>query len=79
MVKVTIDNSLREQLDLLHEEAQLCDETGRTIGYYLPESLRHRMLYNWARTEVSDAELDQARDEPGGATLAEIWQRLGSR
>jgi hypothetical protein len=79
MVKVTIEKSLREQLDRLHEETQLCDESGRTIGYYLPESLRHRMLYEWARAEVSDAELDRARDEPGGSSLAEIWQRLGAK
>lgn len=77
MVKLTIDKSLRQQLDVLNEEAQLCDETGRTIGYYLPESLRNRMIYDWAKAQVSDSELDEARKEPGGSSLAEIWKRLG--
>ena len=76
MVKLTVDKSFREQLDRVHEQAQLCDEAGKTLGYFLPESLHRRLLYDWANSQVTDEELESARNEPGGSTLAEIWERL---
>jgi hypothetical protein len=36
-----------------------------------------RWAYDWARTAFTDDELEHARQETGGRTLAEVLQRLG--
>ncbi|MGQ0633460.1 MAG: hypothetical protein ACT4QC_02525 [Planctomycetaceae bacterium] len=77
MVRLTVDESLQEQLKQLSEQAELCDESGNRLGYYVPEALHHRLLYDWAKAQVSDGELERARQEPGGSSLAEIWARMG--
>jgi hypothetical protein len=76
MVKLTINETLSKQLHSLEEEAVLCDDSGRTVGYYLPESLRKRLICDWAMSQVSEEELERARREPGGSSLEEIWERL---
>jgi hypothetical protein len=35
------------------------------------------MFYAWLKSHSTDEELDRISREPGGRTLAEIWQRLG--
>jgi hypothetical protein len=77
MNRVTVDESLRGKLNGLDEPLELCDETGQTVGHFLPPELYREMLLALARAAISDEELEERRREPGGRTLAEIWERLG--
>jgi len=77
MARVIIDESLRTKLNGLSAEVEFCDESGRTLGRFLPEELFMKMLYAWLNSQVTDEELDEADREPGGRTLAEIWKSLG--
>jgi hypothetical protein len=79
MNKVIIDPSLLPQLGDLHSRVELCDNAGRTLGYFVPVSEQKRLLYAWARGEFTDREIDLARREPGGAALAEILAELGAK
>jgi hypothetical protein len=77
MSKVTLDPQLRAKLNGLNEQLEICDEAGKTVGHYLPDAVYMRLLYDSVNARVTDEELRRAADEPGGCSLAEIWQRLG--
>ena len=76
MHKVVLDQSWRSKLNHLDAQVELCDETGRTVGYFLPAELHDRLCYEWAKTQFTDEELEQARKQPLGRTTAEVLARL---
>lgn len=76
MTKIILDAALRARLHDLTREVEFCDESGRTLGYFVPTDDYLRWAYGWARTQFTDEELGQARDEPGGRTTAEVLGRL---
>ena len=72
MNKVVLDDELRAKLNGLNDEVEVCDSTDRTIGRFLPEREYWRLMYDLAKADFSDdAELEEARREPGGMTTAE--------
>lgn len=83
MEKVTLEGELRSRLASLVGEAELCDEQGRTVGFYVPlgpevpDDLERHMLLAWAKTVFTDEELERARNDPGPSrTTAEVLERL---
>jgi hypothetical protein len=77
MDKMTLDSTLRAQLLQSGGQVELCDETGRTVGFFVPaRQLDQSAVYDWLRTQVSDDELEQGRREAGGISTAELLQRL---
>jgi hypothetical protein len=73
MSKIVLDEELRAKLNGLNDEVEVCDSEGRTIGRFLPEQEYWRLMYDLAKTDFSDdAELEEARREPGGMTTAEV-------
>ena len=76
MTTVVVDNGLRDQLTLGQSPVEICDETGRRIGLFIPSTESDRELWEWARGAFSDEELDRAAQEPGGCTLDEILAKL---
>ena len=77
MSTVKLDDELRSRLNGLDRPLEFQDETGRTVGRFLPEDEYRRLLHDLARAVVSEEELDRVSQEPGGRSLAEIWKRLG--
>jgi hypothetical protein len=43
MDKLILDEPLRSKLDAVQAEVELCDETGRTVGYFLSPPLHDRL------------------------------------
>jgi len=76
MTRVVVDASLQVKLPQVDSSFEFCDESGRTLGYYVPAPGQLQHLYDWARTEFTDEELERARREPRGPTTAEILTRL---
>jgi len=76
MNRITIDESLRAQLDSLGSRLEFCDQAGHTLGYFIPASEERSLLYAWARGEFTDEEIDRARREPGGLSLTELLADL---
>jgi hypothetical protein len=76
MNRLVVDRSLRSKLPDLDSRLELCDESGITLGYFVPASDRQRVLYAWAQGEFTDEEIDHARAESGGYSLAEILADL---
>lgn len=79
MTAIVVDNDLREKLRKLGHEVPLCDETGSTLGWFLPEAEYMKILYERARHIVTDEELDRAEKEPHGRPLADILNDLRSK
>jgi hypothetical protein len=78
MQKVILDEALRSKLNGLNEHLELCDESGKRLGHFLPEELFREWLIALSEAEIcSDEELDRRMQEPGGRSLKEIWERLG--
>jgi hypothetical protein len=76
MNKLVLDPTVRSQLNGLNGEVELCDEEGRTVGFFVPVKLRERLWYDWAKAQFTDEELERARQQPGGRTTAEVLERL---
>jgi hypothetical protein len=76
MEKVIIDPSLRSQLEEIQIQVELCDDAGHTLGYFVPARTDLRWAYTWARTAITEEELEQARRQPGARTTAEVLERL---
>jgi len=76
MNKVMVDPLVRSRLQNLQSRLELCDESGETLGYFVPTSERDRLLYAWARDQFTDEEIESARNEPGGVTITEILADL---
>lgn len=79
MGKLTLDSDLRTKLNGLDEPIEVCDESGHTIGHFLPAALYDEMLYRSLAKESphSEEELKRRREETGGRSLSEIWKSLG--
>ena len=79
MSKVTLDPQLRAKLNGLNEHVEVCDESGHTVGHFLPASLYEELFYKALAAESphSKEELKRRHHETGGRSLAEIWRSLG--
>ena len=79
MSKVLLNPSMRAHLNGLNEEVEICDESGHTLGHFLPEARYQKLLYQIAEAQCpySSDELRRMQQETGGRPLAEIWKSLG--
>jgi len=77
MPKLLLDTDLRARLRDLNVEWEVCDESGRTLGHFLPADLYQKLLYAWAKSLFDDEdELKRARQEPGGMSTVEALAYL---
>jgi hypothetical protein len=80
MSRVTLDSDLRSKLNGLNEQVEVCDESGRTVGHFLPAKEYDRLIYKILAVEFpfSEEDLRRLREDPSpGRPLAEIWKSLG--
>lgn len=77
MSKIVLDADLRAKLNGLNEQVELCDRDGATVGRFVPEAEYLRLFYASLKEQVSDEELAELRNQPGGRPLKEIWRSLG--
>jgi hypothetical protein len=76
MTRVIIDAALRARLNGLTEQVEFCDESGRTLGHFVP--LRGDAPLDPAADgcPYSVEDLRRFRQETGGHTLGEVWKSL---
>ena len=72
MNRITVDETLRARFEEPGSWLELCDESGRTFGFFVPAMEKKSLLYGWARGAFSDEEIERARREPGGLSLDEV-------
>jgi hypothetical protein len=71
MTKVIIDAATRANLHNLDTVLQVCDEDGRTLGYFHPHNGSTPV-----RSPFSDEAIERRRQQRTGKSLAEILERL---
>ena len=74
MGRVTIDQALLSQLDRLDAPLELCDETGRVVGHFIP--VEDRSIYEGVDSPAMDEELDRRSREESGRLLDDILRDL---
>jgi hypothetical protein len=76
MSKLTLDPGLRSKLNGFTEPMEVCDEAGKTCGFFLPHDT-YRKLLGRIPVPFSEAELEQFRQSGDGRPLADLWKQLG--
>ena len=76
MNRVLVEPSLRTKLHNLDSRLELCDQSGNTLGFFVPVSEQQRLFYAWAQSEFTDEEIEHAQAEPGGFSIAEVLADL---
>jgi hypothetical protein len=76
MTKVILDQATLSKLDQIKDRVEVCDETGRTRGYFLP--VAPRSLSEGVEVPFSEEELQQAEDDPESFSTAEVLAYLES-
>jgi len=77
MVRVTIDQAFCSQLGNFQSPLELCDETGRIVGHFIP--VQDRSVYEGVDSPASDDELDRRSRDESGRRLAEILRDLDAK
>jgi len=75
MIRLIIDRETLVTLRNLEELAQVCDESGKTLGYVHPAVHAHGVGQTGC-SPFSDEELQQRRQQRTGRPLAEILATL---
>jgi hypothetical protein len=79
MTKVVLnDATVVAALDAIDHRSQLCDASGRVLGYYVPQSCERPITYRGVKSPLSAEErarilLDESRESK---TLAEFWEEM---
>jgi hypothetical protein len=76
MTKLMIDAGTLAKLHNLEAPLEVCDESGKTLGYFHPAVLAHG-AGPALRSPFSDEELQRRRQQRTGSPLGEVLERLG--
>ena len=79
MTQMILEPILRLRFGQTDSEVELRDEQGELVGYFVPPPLHRELILAWSRAHVSDDELEEARREPAGRPLSEIFSDLDQR
>ncbi len=75
MSRVVFDASLISRLQPLSSLTEICDESGRTLGFYHP--VQDAATQPQMRSPFSQEELNVLRRQRSGRALSEILDELG--
>jgi 3-hydroxyacyl-CoA dehydrogenase len=78
MGKLVLDKAMQSKLATVSGVAELCDEQGRTVGYYVSAEVYQQFPRVRIMPEITDEELEEARREEGGVTTEELLAYLKS-
>jgi hypothetical protein len=79
MTKVVLkDAAVVAALDAIANRSQLCDDTGRVLGAFVPQFCDTPVSYKGVKSPLSPEERERVLREEGnsGKTLAEFWDEM---
>jgi hypothetical protein len=79
MTKLVVDAALEAKLTGVEEPVELCDRSGRTLGYFHPLVPSPDSTIAAVRSPLSDEEIERRRQDPEGRPLREILADLERR
>jgi hypothetical protein len=78
MTSIVVGKELQEKLKDLVHAVVFCDESGHTVGRFVPEPVYVRMTTALAKIEFTEEEFERAERQPGGRTTEQVLERLKS-
>ena len=78
MTRVIADEGLKARLKDFSESLEICDESGHVLGYFQPVMIHDREIYDWAKKEFTEEELELARQSTEWYTTEEVLEHLRS-
>jgi hypothetical protein len=78
MTRVIADDGLKSRLKDFSESLEICDESGKVVGYFQPMTVSDREIYDWAKAEFTAEEIEKARQDPVSFSTAEVLEHLRS-
>jgi len=78
MNAIPLDNKLRARLYGLNEPVTVLDESGKAVGVFLPMNC-YEALLRIIPIPYSEEEIERRRNEKGGCSLQELWEKLKKR
>ncbi len=78
MTKLSLDQVTAATLARIDGEVELCDESGRTLGYYVAKKPTPTYDELWASCPTPLEELKRRAREETGRPLDEILRELGA-
>ena len=76
MPSLVLNDEQVAQLGRLDVAVEVSDSRGFALGHLVPKDAYLKLVYAWARTEFTDAELIAAKSDPGGMTTSELLESL---
>ena len=77
MTRVVVDAAFRSKLDDLDGLVELCDETGRILGYFHPLVQGSGSAAMKVQSPFTDEQIHQRQQQRAGRPLGEILEDLG--
>jgi hypothetical protein len=74
--RLAVNRQLLATLANADRPIEICDLTGKTIGYFVPALEYDRALFDWAIRQISDEELGRRKVEVDGRSTREVLERL---
>lgn len=76
MIRIAVDADLQAKLTEDGGAVEICDQAGRTIGYFSPAAPTGRLK---DLSPFSDEDIERFSQQGKGRPLAEIWKDLEGR
>jgi hypothetical protein len=76
MSQFVLNEAETAKVNGLKSPIQVCDASGYLDGYLVSKEKFEKLVYAWAKQEVSDEHLRRVAAEPEGYSLQEILDRL---
>jgi hypothetical protein len=77
MPRITLGPEIESQLNASEEVVEVCNQSGRILGYFLSKEEYFDLVYARADSQISEEELERRMQEPGVRTTVEVLERLG--
>jgi hypothetical protein len=78
MTRVIADQGIKVKFKDFSEVLEVCDESGKLVGYFQPVPVHDREVYDWAKAEFAKEDLTEARQSTVWYTTEEVLEHLRS-
>ena len=76
MSQIILDDIETAKVNGLRSSVKVCDSAGNLIGYLLSKEKYEKLVYGWAKSQVSDEQLRRVAQETEEYSLQEILDGL---
>ncbi len=78
MSRIIADEALKARFKGFSEHLEIRDESGRLLGFFLPGPVHDPEVYAWAKANITEEEVELARQSPEWFTTGEVLEYLRS-